>query len=158
VLPFRESGGKSAVVRKGALWTAVVLVSTFALFVALPRAKAGPFEGFFRSLKHFFARPEHRTSPHHAHHQHTAKKPEPNATATRTTSARPAERNTRPVPKALRAKAGKGDDFPYGIPVPGKRGFVTSPFAPDSGYIDVRAFQPGTPVKDPYTGKIFLTP
>src|SRR5439155_16140795 len=46
----------------------------------------------------------------------------------------------------------------YGTPVPGKNGFVTSPFSPNSGYIDVRGFAPGTPVKDPYTGKVFLTP
>ncbi|PYL28246.1 MAG: hypothetical protein DMF45_09810 [Verrucomicrobia bacterium] len=52
----------------------------------------------------------------------------------------------------------KGDDLRYGTPVPGKNGFVTSPFSPNSGYIDVRGFAPGTPVKDPYTGKVFLTP
>jgi hypothetical protein len=46
----------------------------------------------------------------------------------------------------------------YGTPVPGKPGFVTSPFAPDSGYVDVTGFPPGTQVEDPYTGKIFLTP
>ena len=49
-------------------------------------------------------------------------------------------------------------DYPYGTPVPGKPGFVTSPHAPYSGYVDVRGFPPGTEVKDPYTGKIFLTP
>jgi len=42
--------------------------------------------------------------------------------------------------------------------VPGKPGWVTSPFAPDSGYVDVTGFLPGTEVEDPYTGKIFLTP
>src|SRR5260370_22960859 len=46
----------------------------------------------------------------------------------------------------------------YGTPVSGKPGLVTSPFAPDSGYVDVTGFPPGTPVEDPYTGKIFLTP
>ena len=46
----------------------------------------------------------------------------------------------------------------YGTPVPGKPGLVTSPFAPDAGYVQVLGFPPGTPVEDPYSGKIFLTP
>jgi len=50
------------------------------------------------------------------------------------------------------------NDYPYAQPVPGKPGFVTSPFAPYEGYVDVRGFPPGTEVKDPYTGKIFLVP
>jgi hypothetical protein len=49
-------------------------------------------------------------------------------------------------------------DLPYAIPVPNKPGFVTSPYAPKAGYVDVRGFPSGTEVKDPYTGKVFLTP
>ena len=69
-----------------------------------------------------------------------------------------------PVPLMVRSAAGVPPskrpqrDLPYGIPVPNKPGFVTSPYAPKSGYVDVRGFPSGTEVKDPYTGKTFLTP
>jgi len=52
----------------------------------------------------------------------------------------------------------KNADLPYAIPVPNKPGFVTSPFAPNAGLVDVRDFAPGAAVKDPYTGRIFFTP
>lgn len=58
---------------------------------------------------------------------------------------------------AVPAEKAKGD-LPYGIPVPGRKGMVTSPYVPEGNYIDVSAFAPGTAVKDPYTGKIFLVP
>ena len=48
-------------------------------------------------------------------------------------------------------------DYPYGVPVPDKPGFVRSPYSPDK-LTDVRGYAPGTEVKDPYTGKIFLDP
>ncbi len=48
--------------------------------------------------------------------------------------------------------------WPVAKSVPGKPGYVTSPYAPNAGYIDLRGFPPGTAVKDPYSGKIFLVP
>ena len=44
------------------------------------------------------------------------------------------------------------------LPVPGKPGFVRSPYAPDKGFVDVRGFPSGTEVKCPYTGKTFRIP
>ena len=58
---------------------------------------------------------------------------------------------------AAPADKAKGD-MPYGIPVPSQKGMVTSPYLPEGNYIDVRAFAPGSAVKDPYTGKIFRVP
>ena len=49
-------------------------------------------------------------------------------------------------------------DLPYGFPVPGHKGMVTSPYSPEGNYIDVSAFPSGSAVRDPYTGKIFLVP
>ena len=59
-------------------------------------------------------------------------------------------------PPAATAQVPKGD-YPYGVPVPGKPGFVRSPYSPDK-MTDVRGYAPGTEVKDPYTQKIFLVP
>jgi hypothetical protein len=58
---------------------------------------------------------------------------------------------------AVPPEKAKGD-MPYGIPVPGHKGIVTSPYSPEGNYIDVSAFAPGSAVRDPYTGKIFLVP
>ena len=62
-----------------------------------------------------------------------------------------------PTPTAAPARTTAKGDHPYGIPVPGKPHVVESPFSPGK-YVDVEGFPPGTEVKDPYTGKIFLVP
>ena len=80
----------------------------------------------------------------------------PNAPPPETTPAPPREETAASTPPAAPAKVVKGD-FPYGTPVPGKPHLVESPFSPGK-YIDVEGFAPGTEVKDPYTGKIFLVP
>jgi hypothetical protein len=75
---------------------------------------------------------------------------------------KPPAKEEKPPPTVLPASAApaakaKGD-MPYGIPVPGQKGMVTSPYSPEGNYVNVSAFPPGTAVKDPYTGKIFLVP
>ena len=72
------------------------------------------------------------------------------------------EEKVTPTVVVLRAAAvppekAKGD-MPYGIPVPGHKGMVTSPYSPEGNYIDVSVFASGSAVKDPVTGKIFLVP
>jgi hypothetical protein len=49
-------------------------------------------------------------------------------------------------------------EYPTAKPVPGKPGYVFSPFDPSGGYVDVSGYSPGQKVKDPYSGKIFLVP
>jgi hypothetical protein len=48
--------------------------------------------------------------------------------------------------------------YPHGIPVPGKPGFVKSPYAQSKGYLDIRRYRTGAEVKCPFTGKIFIVP
>jgi len=61
-------------------------------------------------------------------------------------------------PPAVPEQPVKVGEIPYAKPVPGKPGFVFSPYDQYKGYIDVRGFPPGTEVKDPYSGKSFLVP
>jgi hypothetical protein len=141
----------------------VFIISILIFGIAISPAQTdepGPFERFFRSLRHGFNEPHHK-SEHRVSHKKTEETTASPGSGSNNQSviggvgAPPTEQNTR---TASRAVGSKGSDLSYGTPVPGKPGLVTSPYAPNSGYIDVRGFAPGTPVKDPYTGKIFLTP
>ena len=85
----------------------------------------------------------------------TPAKPEPPKTVDTppaTTTPAATTPNTPPAP------ATTGNKLPYGKPVPGHKGFVTSPYDGSAGMIDVRDIAPGTKVRDPYTSKIFLVP
>jgi len=62
---------------------------------------------------------------------------------------------------ATTAPAGLAPKNPGGnmaVPVEGKPGYVTSPYSPDKGYIDVRGCKSGEEVKDPYSGKMIVLP
>jgi hypothetical protein len=121
-------------------------------------ADAGSFMDFLKAIGNSIAHPQKKSqsrtkSTKQGASKHTAS-PKPRLGPSPGPSD---EHNIRTASAAPEAKGGKAD-VPYAIPVPGKQGFVTSPFAPDSGLIDVRQFPPATDVKDPFTGKVFRTP
>jgi hypothetical protein len=123
-------------------------------------ATAGPFRDFFRTLRSAIAHPRETPRPHRSSHKHN-ETPPTDASNSHTSGspvpAPPGQPNVR-VAKAASGTNQQKTDLLYGTPVPGKPGLVTSPFAPDSGYVDVTGFLPGAEVEDPYTGKTFLTP
>jgi len=150
---------------EGFVLTVSILIAGMGTLSAQSK-EPGPFEKFFRSLRRAFnePQPQHKSTTHRTKHKQTQDTASPTAsedkeadvhTGNGTVSKPPNETNTRSTSRAVTKR---GEDLPYGTPVPGRQGFVTSPFSPNSGYIDVRGFAPGTPVKDPYTGKVFLTP
>ena len=136
-------------------------------FLAAPKADGGSIGDFFKALGNSIAHPsQKKPTP-----KPQTKKPKTKTSAppeypptpaptipppTPTPSAATTQPPVRPasVPPTKNSKL----DIPYAIPVPNKPGFVTSPYAPKAGYVDVRGFASGTEVKDPYSGKIFLTP
>ncbi|HEY4256449.1 MAG TPA: hypothetical protein VGM66_04470 [Candidatus Udaeobacter sp.] len=137
-----------------------VWLSIFGLITAIDLAEAGPFRDFFTALRSAIAHPNEKPRRHRTAHKHNETPPSDasnNQSAGAPVPAPPDQRNVRMAKAASEANQ-KKTNLPYGTPVPGKEWLVTSPFAPDSGYVDVTGFPPGTPVEDPYTGKIFLTP
>ena len=144
---------------KRRLHAIVVWLSISATFTATNAAKAGPFKDFFRTVRSAIAHPKETPRPHRSTHKRrkTSSDTSNSETAGKPTPA-PSDQ-----PDVRWAKAGsivsdEKANLPYGTPVQGKPGLVTSPFAPDAGYVQVIGFPPGTPVEDPYTGEIFLTP
>jgi hypothetical protein len=49
-------------------------------------------------------------------------------------------------------------EFPTAKAVPGKPGYVVSPFDSSERYVDVSGYTSGSKVKDPWTDKIFIVP
>ena len=93
----------------------------------------------------------------------TTNEPEPapqSTTSNRVTrSERAPASSAEPRPSATPgAVSSKSESLPYAKPVPGKPGYVFSPYDPNGGYVDVKGYSPGQKVKDPYSGKVFLVP
>lgn len=83
--------------------------------------------------------------------------PGPAATprVTRNTTVEAPRSSPSPAPRSVTPPA---VSLPTAKVVPGKPGYVFSPYDPNGGYVDVSGFSPGSKVKDPYSGKIFLVP
>ena len=63
----------------------------------------------------------------------------------------------KPKPPSSHAPASQLE-FPTAKSVPGKPGYVVSPFDSSGRYVDVSGYVSGSKVKDPWTDKIFIVP
>lgn len=76
--------------------------------------------------------------------------------ASRSASDEPSPRSS--TAPAQRSGGHSPAEFPTARPVPGKPGYVFSPYDPNSGYVDVTGYASGSKAKDPYSQKVFIVP
>ena len=157
----------------------ILLLVILLLVLSGPYVNAGPVGNFFKKVGQSISKPLQRQPEPQPPPQSTRPQPTKTQHATRRSTSRSApaaaatppgvaqpshpykeEESTGTVRRVSaadieKAKAG----LPYGIPVPGRKGMVTSPYLPEEDkYIDVTGFASGSVVKDPYTEKFFLVP
>ena len=68
-----------------------------------------------------------------------------------------AQARPKPSPSPRSSSAAQGE-FPTAKAVPGKPGYVVSPFDSSGRYVDISGYTSGSKVKDPWTDKIFIVP
>ena len=138
----------------------VVWLSIATFMTPADVTEAGPIREFFRVMRGAIPHPRGKPRRERSSHKNNENPPSDVAntqTSVDATPAPPGRGNVRWAKGASGSNQQKAV-LSYGTPVAGKPGLVTSPFAANSGYVDVTGFPPGTAVEDPYTGKIFLTP
>lgn len=98
-------------------------------------------------------------SPETPQRKTTQNQPQPNTAPSAAPRSSPTTVTERPKPSASPSRSSSTQaQYPTAKPVPGKPGYVFSPFDPSGGYVDVNGYTSGQKVKDPYSGKIFLVP
>jgi hypothetical protein len=81
------------------------------------------------------------------------------AQSTSTSAPQTARRETTSSKPSSQQRASSAQsEFPTAKAVPGKPGYVFSPFDADKRYVDVSGYASGSKVKDPWTDKIFVVP
>jgi hypothetical protein len=145
--------------------TTFLLISTLLMIPVATDVVANPVGDFFKKIGHSISHLGQSTptpTPRKKARKTDQSEKKPAQTPFEESITPPATPVPTPVEIRVAAVAGpdpKGRrDVPYGVAVPNKPGFVTSPYAPTQGLVDVRAFPSSTEVLDPFTGKIFLTP
>jgi hypothetical protein len=147
------------------------------LFLNGSYVSAGPVGDFFKKVGQSISkplRPEPESQPQSTHPQpvstpHAARRSTSRSGSAAAATPHPAAQASQPPKEEESSGTGRPlsaaemekikSDLPYGVPVPGRKGMVTSPYTPDDGkYVDVTGFASGSIVKDPYTGKFFLVP
>src|SRR6266513_1745752 len=140
-------GGKMNTLARASLFVSILLVgcgTTRDVAVTSYHVTRGVAVGSYRVA----------TAPvHYALKRHGSQS---SSAAPRTTNKETTQAKPKPLPSSHASAS--GGEFPTAKSVPGKPGYVFSPFDSSGRYVDVSGYGSGSKVKDPWTDKIFIVP